>query len=87
MGMTAARLRERRALAIRNAPPPRPIVTEEQIQQARLNENKVLRTENAALKLRLVELAAQVSELEKQIEVLTAPPVTPQDFKKQRRGG
>jgi hypothetical protein len=67
MGMTAARLRERRAAELRNAPPPKPLLTVAEVHEQRRQECRELRAELATAKTR-------IAELEQQIEALTAPP-------------
>lgn len=67
MGMTAARLRERRAAELRNAPPSPKLLTVAEAHEQRRQECRELRAELAASK-------ARIYELEQQVEALTAPP-------------
>lgn len=68
MGMTAARLRERRAAELRNAPPQPPMLTVAEAHEQRRQECRELRAKLETARLRIVEL-------EQQVEALTAPPV------------
>lgn len=65
--MTAARLRERRAREIRNAPPQAPLLTVAEVHEQRRQECRELRA-------KLADARARIAELEQQVEALTSPP-------------
>lgn len=65
--MTAARLRERRAAELRNAPPAPKLLTVAEVHEQRRQECRELRAELETAKER-------IAELEQQVEALTAPP-------------
>lgn len=82
MGMTAARLRERRAIARKNAPPPTRQTTDSELLEAS-------RADNHRLRASVKEQAERIRELESLLEQTTAPQTKtqtpkPQDSNKRR---